>query len=529
MSGQSIVDRLMQQAGRRIQKEWKLAFLTAFILGMLTHFYMFTNNLLTWDSMFSLYAPQEMTGLGRPFLRYLCAISSDFNLPMVLGTLSVCYLGFTAAALAECFEIRSRAGIVLTAALTVTFPVVAGTFCYLFTADGYMFAFFLSVLCVVAAEKADRHFGEKRWLIYETAGIFLLAASLGIYQAYFAVTITLCILKLLLLLLEEPSWKKIGQRTAVYLGMGVCGYAVYLAAVKLFQNMKGVSLLEYNGVDRLGNFVLADVPRGIYTAYRQFFSFALRSNVLTTNPLMTICFAGLIVTAVSCYVYRLLKRPGRNPAEKGFIGNELPRLAAAALLVMLIPIGATIFCVMSPDVFIYILLRMPWVLFFVFALALTEKMRAQLVCAAFAVIMAFQFYLMSNVVYYNMNEKYEKSYALCVRLADRIEQQEEYYPWIKTVFVGAEPDYMKYPSSEVTKEVLSGYYPARSDYFLNSTDKYLEFFSHYLNVSLAPASEEEEAEILKREEVEAMDTFPAENSVQIVDGVLVVKMSENQG
>lgn len=510
---QSAADRLAERVWRYIKKEWRLAFVTAFVLGMLTHFYMFTNNLLTWDSMFSLYAPQEMTGLGRPFLRYLCGISSDFNLPMVLGTLSVLYLSFTAAALVECFAMKSRVGIVLTAALIVTFPVVSGTFCYLFTADGYMFAFFLSVLSVVVTERGGR---KRKNIPGIAAGAVLLAVSLGIYQAYFAVTITLCILKLLLLLTEETSWKKIGERTAAYLGMGAGGYVLYLAEVRLFQSIKGVSLLGYNGVDRLGNFVPADVPRGIYTAYRQFFSFAFRSNVLTTNLLMSACFIGFILTGVSCYVYCLWKSQG----------EKLPRLVAAAVLILLLPVGATIFCVMSPDVFIYILLRMPWVLLFVFVLALTEERKAQLLTVVLAGIMAFQFYLMSNIVYYNMNEKYEKSYALCVRLADRIEQQEGYYPWMKTMFIGAEPDYMKYPSSEATKEVLSGYYPARSDYFLNSTDKYLEFFSHYLNVSLAPVSEEEEKDLLERKEVQAMDTFPAKDSVQIIDGILVVKMSE---
>jgi len=173
---------------------------------------------------------------------------------------------------------------------------------------------------------------------------------------------------------------------------------------------------------------------------------------------------------------------------------------------------------------------MPWLLLFLFVLALAEQGKAvvQTTVTVLTAVMAFEFYLMSNVVYFNMNEKYEKSYALCVRLADRIEQKEEYYPWMKTLFIGAEPDYRKYPSAEVTDEVLAGYYPARSNYFLNSTDKYLEFFAHYLNISLAPVSEEEEKALLKRDEVQAMDTFPAENSVQVIDGVMVIKMSEEE-
>ncbi len=517
--------------------EWKDTFLTAFVVGMLTHLYLFTNNLLTWDSLFSLYAPQEMTAIGRPLLRYFCGLSTDFNLPLVLGTLSVLYLSLTAVALTECFAIHSKMGRRVTAALVVTFPVTAGTFCYLFTADGYMLAFLLSVVSVLLAERgacamegeADAVLqGEEKphvrigkffgWIL---AGAAVLAVSLGIYQAYFAVTMTLCMLKLLLFLVQK-SWKGIFFYTKAYLGMGIVGYGCYLVLVKVFRLCKQTELLGYNGIDRLDHFVFADVPRGIYTAYRQFASFALHGNVLTTNLWMTLCVLGLLLLGCGLYLRSLWQ-----------MGTGLwKRLLVAVGLVCLLPVGATIFCVMSPDVFLYILLRMPWVLFFLFVLAMVERdikdwtwVRPGVI--GLTAILAFQFYLMDNVVYYNMNEKYEKSYALSVRIVDRIEQTEGYYPWIQTLFVGAEPDYEKYPSTEVTKEVLSGYYPARSDFFLNSTDKYAEFFSHYLSVSLAPVSDEVEQELLQREEIRQMGTFPAADAVQIIDGVLVVKMSDS--
>lgn len=131
---------------------------------------------------------------------------------------------------------------------------------------------------------------------------------------------------------------------------------------------------------------------------------------------------------------------------------------------------------------------------------------------------------MSNIVYFNMNERYEKSYSLCLRIADRIEQTEEYHPWVKVAFVGGEPDYNKYPTTEATLKVLRGYYASRSDYFLDKTASYVTFFKHYLNISLSEATEEEEYNVSQTETVRRMGTFPAEDSVRMVDGILVIKM-----
>lgn len=91
-------------------------------------------------------------------------------------------------------------------------------------------------------------------------------------------------------------------------------------------------------------------------------------------------------------------------------------------------------------------------------------------------------------------------------------------------FVGGEPDFNKYPTTEATLEVLRGYYASRSDYFLDKTDSYVTFFKHYLNISLLEATDEEEYAVSQTEMVQNMGTFPAKDSVRMVDDILVIKM-----
>ena len=46
----------------RVKKEWKIAFLSTFIIGLLVHIYKFTNNLPNHDSLFNYYSSQNMVG-----------------------------------------------------------------------------------------------------------------------------------------------------------------------------------------------------------------------------------------------------------------------------------------------------------------------------------------------------------------------------------------------------------------------------------------------------------------------------------
>ncbi len=512
-------DRFWRKLYQGVKSSWKTAFLSAVIIGVVTHIYAMTNNLLTWDSLWNLYSDQDMLSSARPFLTYLCGISSYFNLPLVNGVLGICYLGFSAAVIAEIFHIESPVFLVLISGLLVTFPTIVATICYMYTFDGYMLALLLSLLAFPVTERK-----KHGWIL----GGFLLAVSIGTYQAYFSVTIVVCILSLLLALIED-EWKIILKKVKNDMLMGIFGYALYVVSVLFMQAAKAVELSRYSGTDRVVTPVLEDLPRGIYMAYRNFGSFAIVANVLTANGFMRAAFYTLAAMCVVLYSAAFIQR-GRI--------KDMARIFFAALLVALLPLGATIFCVLFPDTFVHLLMRMPWVLLLMFPLVLAERytksngqelrqkaaLMCQWLCAAASFLMVFNFFLVSNIVYYNMNERYEKSYALCVRIADRIEQTEGYYAGMTAAFLGGLPDDTQYPHSEETSWILRGYYAAGGDYFFDRADAYISFLKHYSSIHLQEAPLEKQLALSQTEAVENMGVFPAQDSVRVIDDVLVVKM-----
>ena len=143
-----------------------------------------------------------------------------------------------------------------------------------------------------------------------------------------------------------------------------------------------------------------------------------------------------------------------------------------------------------------------------------------LVCIA---ILIFEFSKMANIVAFNMNERYEKTYAVCVRMIDRIEQTEGYTSSTKVALLGGTLDVSYYPDTDSTQNDLVGYFGAAGTMCINDTEKFAEFSRHYLNVTVETISLAEEIKLTETEEFMNMPKFPAEGSIQFIDDVLVIK------
>ena len=83
---------------QNIKREWKVAFGTAVILGILVHMPMMLQDIPNHDGLDSMHFDQNMITSGRWFLTIACGFSSYFTLPWLIGLLAFAYLGAAAAA-----------------------------------------------------------------------------------------------------------------------------------------------------------------------------------------------------------------------------------------------------------------------------------------------------------------------------------------------------------------------------------------------------------------------------------------------
>lgn len=134
----------------------------------------------------------------------------------------------------------------------------------------------------------------------------------------------------------------------------------------------------------------------------------------------------------------------------------------------------------------------------------------------------FCFCITDNIAYSNLQKRYEKTYAYCIRLLDRIEQTEGYYPGIPIAMVGVVGD-EQYPATDLTLDVTSNMIGMSGDSLLYRGDNYREFIRNYLGATLNILPAEAMAQMYYSEEYTAMESFPGRDSIRIIDGILYVK------
>ncbi len=506
---------IYEKLKKGIRREWKIAFLTAFLLGLLIHLPIMTSDIPNHDGLDSMYFDQNMITSGRWFLTVACGFSSYFTLPWLIGVLGLLFLSCTAAALTELLELKRTWNIVLVSGLLVSFPALASTFAYVFTLDGYMLALFLAVLSVLLTKKYKYGFA---------AGAVCLAFSLGTYQAYLPFAILLCIYSILICMMESGSVKEKIKAILNYLYMGVLGGGLYLVILRILLKVQGKELASYQGINGMstGNAAQsAGLLATVKEMYIDFVTFSLKGNVVFNN-----FFSGaalLLLAAVAVFVLcRLcfLRKWWKNPLFFVIIG----------LLALGVPIATNIILVISPDVTYHLLMRYQWVVYPILLLAFCERYAGEgkpvpfvqwgLLCAG--VVMVFNYSVMDNIAYSNLQKKYEKTYAYCIRLLDRIEQTEGYYQGIPVAMIGVVSD-SEYPSTDITGEVTGGMIGIGGDSLLYTGANYQAFMKHYLGATLNFVDPEVMTEIYYSEEYMEMDSFPGPDSTRVVDGVLYVK------
>ncbi len=128
-------------------------------------------------------------------------------------------IALTAGLTVKLLELSHPAAIVITSALLVSFPSVANTFAYMFTADPYFIALFMNTLAVWLTKKY--RFG---WI----AAVGLITLACGIYQAYICYAAGLLLFDCTLSLLKDAPVKQVLRRGIGYAAILIASLLAYI-------------------------------------------------------------------------------------------------------------------------------------------------------------------------------------------------------------------------------------------------------------------------------------------------------------
>lgn len=504
----------------KIRPGWRIAFGTAFLTGLLIHMPILLSDIPNHDGLDSLYFDQNMITSGRWFLMVACGFSSFYTIPWVIGLLGLLFLSLAAAALVELLEVKKTWAVMAVSALLPAFPALASTFAYVFTLDGYMLALLLAVLAVLFTKK--RRYGF-------LPGTVCLALSLGIYQGYLAFAMILSVFSVLMLIAGNGSVKEKAAGSARYLYMGILGAALYYGVLQLLLKLQGKELASYQGIDGLGAGAASEsLPAVLLKMYRDFFAFSLRGNVIFNNWISL--GACVLLGAAALGALISLARSRKWWKSPWFFVLMIGTLAV-------LPPVTNVILFISPGVNYHLLMRYQWVLYLIEAVALAGRQEEnpsrrgclpEWLALAGAFVLVCFYGVTDNIGYANLQKRYEKTYAYCVRLLDRIEQTPGYYQGIPIAMIGVVGD-EEFPPTDLTLPVTSGMIGLNGDVLLYTGENYRKFIQNYLGATLNILPAEAMAEMYYDEAYVALDSFPGENSTRIIDGILYIKTENETG
>ena len=508
------INEALKKVYGKITGSDRIAFLSAFICGLLIHIPAMVKDVPNHDGLSSMYFSQNMITSGRWFLGVACAPSSYFTVPWIIGLIGIFELAVAAIFLVKILDTDNPLVIFIVSALLVSFPSLASSFAYVYTLDGYMAGLLLAVLSVYMVKKD--HF---------VIGGILPAFSLGVYQAYLPFAMLLCIWCVWETMMqnEKGSVKKCME----YVYMGMIGAVLYYVILMVLLKVQGKVLDTYQGIDSLEHSGLSDRFSALPGLYKDFVKFTFSRGFITGDA----CAAGVLVLGAAAVISVVMLAVKNRLFKKAWF------YWLVLLSIVLVPACANVVLMITPGVKYHLIMRYQWVLFIMAGAVLCgkfvdsredkNKLPVLVSWASFAAafVIVFSYAVSVNIGYTNLQRRYEKTYAYCVRLLDRIESTEGYYQGVPIAIMGVVGD-DEFPPTDITGDVTSEMIGLSGDYLIYTADNYEAFMKNYLGATLTFVSPEEEEKIYYSDEYIAMESFPGETSVKMIDGVLCVKTED---
>lgn len=508
---------------RKYKSVENMCLLTTFFIGFATHLFGFVNVLHNYDDIAVLPAGSG-TGItsGRWFLTILDRIFSKigitYNLPYVNAILFLLLIAISVKYIINILEIKNPVSAILIGAVFVTFPSAASTLFFKYTAVLYGIA----ILCAVMAA-----WFVKKFKYGFIASMFLIACSLGIYQAYVPITISLMVILLLRdVLTENSEAEDVVKQGLKYVGTLILGIIAYYILLEVFLSVFDTQLSTYQDIDKMGAIEIAQLPSLLKRAFCEFISIVFNDyKGVSQTPIIKL---GILVLGCVCVGLMIsLLRAHRKKWDSVIL---------TILLCAVFPIAVNFIVIMCPTSNIYTLMVYSFAIIFTIPFMLLELIETfQFSSSMFTtckkyikkaifwgtLIVFLSYAYLANLNYTQLYYTTQKTASYISSVVLQVRMTEGFDTSLKWAFIGdsfqdplfydnwdGEP---RYGGNKTAPELINSY--SRNSWIVN-----------YFGYNISFVDEERLAELEKDTNVMNMPCFPNDGSVQIIDDVVVIKL-----
>ena len=467
--------------------------------------------LISGDAMFH-------AAIGRYLDPIVLFFRGELFSPFLLGIVSIIYLSVSTYLVSKIFKLKNRFSLILLSGLLSANSVITFiTATYVYELDLYMLALMLSIIGAYTCMTY-----KKGWI----ASIILFAASLGLYQSYWQVAIIIFMLSSVIDALSKVDYKEIIGKLIKYIICLVLGLVLYLIGYKIALIIYNIEPMDnYNGLSLINNLLNMDVLlKSFIGTYRYFFHRTVFLYIFN-DAIVSIL---IILSGVSSIVM-ILSKAVKNKLDK-------PNWVLLILLGIFLPLGGNIIYLITSGLE-HGLMTYSFIFIYVFFICIMENIEFKdkvfikikkifnyliLITCGFIIINSI---IYSNQAYMKKHAEYDQTYATLNRVIDRMEQFEGYEVGkTKVLFAGrlensnlTNRNYFYDYKGTGLESSFSVTYPYTYDKFINNV------MSYPMDIVTDETLIEE---YQNKEEVLEMEAFPSKESLKMIDGMLIVKLSE---
>lgn len=512
-------------------------FAITFVCGYLIHFYMFTNKFLNYFEMNNIltgmsFYKGDTVEQGKWFIPILSSVSTVYSMPAVNGIIGITFLSVFNLLVCDLLKIKGRFFGILTGLVIMTYPSVASYFSYGVNTDVLTIAPCMGVLSILIIEKSKEHQNNKQRFVGIGLGILLIGLTIGSYQPFFAIIIA-CVYTILFVrtAVEAESFEKTFKNICFYLIVLGLGFLTYYIGLQIAVAFTGVQLGDYHGVNEMASFTLKGIVKGFVYTYIYFFryfftlEYANYTLLVVTNVILS-----LLLIWMTCY--QLMKRQKRRIKE----------MVTGFLLLVLLPLGTNASPFLMADrvgngVDRYMMFSILFTYFLVICMMVSfpwneafkrvvTRHTVQWITTLAVLATVISGTYMCNQAYYRMETMTEQESALLNRVVGRMEEVEGWSKEIPVYFANCSNLFNDNYDVDIPQfETLTRMDGTKLEPWYNRSAiaKYMRVYLHF---PVNEATEEQGKQLEQTEEYQQMGIYPAENSIQIINNVMVVKFND---
>lgn len=491
--------------------------LYAFMIFMLVHAAKFAANYPCWDTPGNLVSTfNGMRITGRWFYGSAkILLSSRYDLQWIEGIIAGIFVSLSTMMMMELLQIRNWKCRLTLMVLVTAFPSMTATFVYQFCAPAYMLALFLAIFSVYLVK-------ESMTVWSAAAAAVCLAFSLGCYQIYYIVAFSMFLYVIFLKLFRGEKLSDCKSLIYYYFFAYVGGALLYKLMDSALQKIFHYELSSYQGINGVGNITWNSIFEGIKKVYGGLRGFYFQNF----NGSFYANYEGLLAILLATDITAIVL------IHKKLSGGS--KLLLMAIILFCLPWTYFLYLVSGGNVYYHslmvfgnIFIYMPVFIFYeaVRKEEFYEKMRGYKIKCYISSIALVGVFLLGcyhvvndNIIYKQMEQSAEITRFQTTEILTAIDKISEIEGEKVAIIGGFQTNARKIVAIPSTVGI--------ADDFLIQPNLFQSYSEYYYARSFELCDDDTIENIKASEEFKIMSCYPRGEYVKKIDGVIVVKLSE---